>query len=140
MAGKACKVFKKGHPSLKAMAKPKASTPPLEVGIVDNGDQPITYVGVDSQGNPVDLTGLATVTATSSDPSKMTVDIQPPPVVGVAVHTQGPLTVPGTPVVIEATITANDGSFGPFVVDADYDIKAGGPTGAQPVLGAVTTH
>ncbi len=140
MAMKTCKVFQKSALPKGGLAKARANVPFPETGIVDNGDQTITFVGVDSAGNPVDLTGLATVTAVSSDPSKLTVDIQPPPAVAAAVHAQGPLTVPGTPVIVTATITANDGSFGPFALDCAYDTKAGGPTGVQGVLGPVTTH
>ena len=122
----------------KSGLKKSAGKPgPVKAGdfiLVDNQDDTCTVQGTDAGGNPVDISSVATITAASSDTSKLTVD--PPSGMTFAMHAVGPLGHSDVTVVA----TWNDGSIGPFTATLPVDIIAGGPTGIQIVPGTPTVH
>jgi fructose 1,6-bisphosphatase len=105
--------------------------------LVDNGDDSLTVMGVDKGGNDSDLTGLVDVAWSSSDPTIVTVDATG---VTSAMHAVGPISVPGTPVVITAVVTWKDGSVGPFTGTMPVDVIGGAAVGLKIVPGVPTTH
>ena len=121
-------------------AKPKPFAPhmkgSLDFQLVDNGDTTCTVRGIDKAGNPVDIFGVATIAVTSSDPSKVTVDL--PKDLTFGMHAVGPLTA--SPVVINTVATWNDGSLGPFSFDLNVTTVAGPAGDIMVVPGDVTMH
>jgi hypothetical protein len=134
----------------KLMKKPDASrmkahkagdAAPATFVFVDNGNDTLTVMGVDSAGNPVDISGVANLTATpptSSDTTKITVD--PPTGMTFAMHAAGPLTPAdgSAPVVITAVATWNDGTLGPFTGTLNVNVVAGPAGGVVIQPGPVT--
>ncbi len=130
------KKTKSAHAPLKAPKGFKA----LNFQFQDNGDDTCTVFGVDASGNQLDISAIATLTPapTSSDTTILTVDT----VSGMTfmMHAVGKLSVPGTPVVVTATATWNDGSAGPFTFSLPVDVISGGPVGILIVPGTPTVH
>lgn len=114
--------------------------PIADFQFVDNGDSTCTVSGVDAAGNPSDISTVATLAPppTSSDTTLVTVDA--PSGMTFAMHAVGPLSTPGSPVIIAVTATWNDGSLGPFTFDLPVDVVSGGVTGIQVVPGTPTLH
>ena len=94
--------------------------------IVDNEDSTCTVQGVDASGAPVDISGLATLVVSSSDPLPISVDT--PSRMTFGMHALKP-SVPGTPVQITATVTFTAGGIGPFTAVLPCDVNAGPATG-----------
>jgi hypothetical protein len=125
--------------TLKGAALPKkAATPPVDFQLVDNGDSTCTVYGVDASGAQVDISSVATITASSSDTTKVTV--APPVGMTFVMSAVGPLTTPGSPVTITVVATWTAGGVGPFTFTLEVDVIAGGPTGIIVVPGPVTVH
>jgi len=110
---------------MKGKLAPAGTTPPDSFVLVDNEDSTCTVYGVDSKGNQVDISGVATLTPppTSSDTTIITVD--PPQGMTFVMHAVGPLTTPGSPVKVTAVATWNDGSEGPFIFTLPVEVTAG---------------
>ena len=103
--------------------------------LVDNQDDTATIQGVDAGGNPVDISTVATLTATSSAPSQFSVD----PPVGMTVTLHGLTPTPaGTPATLTVVATWNDGSVGPFTVTAPITITGSAATGLSIAFGTPT--
>lgn len=109
---------------------------PGDFVFVDNEDDTATVQGIDAAGNPVDISGVATLAVTSSDTSIVTVDA--PVGMQFKMSAVGPVTA--SPVTISATATWNDGSSGPFKFDLPVTVIAGGPTGIKIVPGVPVTR
>ena len=133
------KLIKKAHGKSAPSKAPKGFKA-VDFVLQDNGDDTATVFGVDSLGNQLDISALATLTPapTSSDLTIITVD--PPSGMTFAMHAVGKLSVAGTPVQITATATWNDGSAGPFTFTLPVDVVSGGPTGILIVPGTPTVH
>jgi hypothetical protein len=130
------RLVSKGKASkIKSSAKPSAV---VDFQLVDNGDDTCTVWGVDKAGNQADISSVATIVASSSDTSIITVD--PPAGVTFAMHATGKLSTPGSPVSIAVTATWKDGSIGPFSFTLPVDVVAGVTTGVVIVPGTPTTH
>lgn len=106
--------------------------------IADNGDDTCTVHGVSGAGNAVDISAVAKLAVTSSDPTTITVDA--PVGMQFAMHAVGKLTVPGTPTNITVVATWNDGSRGPFTFVLPVDVQPGPATGVVIVPGTPTSH
>jgi hypothetical protein len=135
-----CRTVKKAQarkPTQSASAGAQ-SQPMTEFEFIDNGDSTCTVHGVSAAGNPVDISSVATLTPepVSSDRTKVIVDR--PQGMTFAMHAVGPLTDPGSPVIISVTATWTDGSDGPFAFDLPVDVVAGGAAGIMVVPGPVT--
>ena len=124
--------IKKGSPTVKA-AKLKAGAAVVDFVIQDNQNSTCTVNGVDAAGNAVDISSVATIAVTSSDPTIITVG----PVTGMTftMTAVGSLSVPGTPVGISVVATWNDGSVGPFSFTLPCDVVAGPASGVVIVPG-----
>lgn len=125
-----------------AMHASKAQGAVLDFQLQDNGDDTCTLFGVDTAGNRIDISTVATQAPppASSDTTKLTVDT----VAGMtfSMHAVGPLTDPGAPVQVTDGATWNDGSRGPFTVKLPVDLVTD-PTGAVAVVivpGVPTIH
>lgn len=124
---------RKGKPGMKAG--------PAKVGdvqdtfvLVDNGDDTCTVLGVSKAGNEVDISSVATLAVSSDNTGVLTTD--PPTGMTFAMHAVGPVGHAN----VNATVTWNDGSIGPFDATLPVDVIAGGPTGVKIVPGTPTTH
>lgn len=104
----------------------------------DNGDLTFTVFGTDAAGALVDISDVATLTATSSDSTVVTVD--PPVKMSSAVHAAVPPPVVGATASISFTATWNDGSVGPFTIDWPQTIVAGPVTGIAVQPGTPSVH
>lgn len=106
----------------------------VDFQLQDNGDDTFTVLGVDAGGNTADISSIATLTATSDNPSVLTVDT--PVGMTSAMHAVGPLGSAN----ITAVATWNDGSIGPFTVTLPVTVIAGPVTGVVIVPGTPTVH
>jgi hypothetical protein len=103
-----------------------------EFVFVDNEDSTCTVHGVNAAGNPVDISNVATLNVTSSDPSKLALD-EP---IGMTFKMKGVApTEPGSPVIVSVTATWNDGSIGPFSFDLPCTLTGSAVTGIVVVPG-----
>jgi hypothetical protein len=107
------------------------SAAPMAVGdstdaylLQDNNDGSFDVFGLNAAGNRVDITGVATLDASSSDDS--VVAVSPPTGAHVACQAKKPGSAE-----IKATATWNDGSVGPFEITVPCDVKS------SPVKGLV---
>ena len=103
--------------------KPKATA---DLAIFDNQDDTATVQGVDAAGNAVDISAVATIAVTSSDPSSLTVMTPTGMTFGFSALKP---TVTGSPVIVTIVATFNDGSIGPFTVTLPVDISGTVATG-----------
>jgi hypothetical protein len=105
----------------------------VDFQIVDNEDDTFTVGGVDAAGAPVDISSVATLDATSGDPSVMSVD--PPAGMVVTAHALKPGSV-----TLTFTATWNDGSIGPFTIDQPVSVTGGPATGLIVTPGTPTVR
>lgn len=133
------KLLKKSQTRRISMPLKKGATV-TDFALQDNGDDTCTVLGVDAAGNTVDISAVVTLDPppTSSDTSIITVD--PPQGMTFAMHATGKLSTPGTPVIVTATATWQDGSTGPFAFDLPVDVVPGPVTGVVIQPGTPTTH
>ncbi len=129
---------KKPAAGMKAAVKAGPKAAPVDFSLQDNGDDTVTIMGVDAAGNPVDISGVATLAVVSADPTIVTVD--PPVGLTYAMHAIGKLSTPGTPVLVTSTATWTDGSRGPFTIDDPVDVVAGPAGGLVIQHGPPTLH
>lgn len=122
----AAKVGAAGSPK-----KLKAGAGLSDFQIQDNQDDTFTVGGVDAGGAPVDISGVATLTATSGDPSVMTVD--PPAGMVATAHALKPGTV-----TLTFIATWTDGSVGPFTIDQPVSVTGSAATGLTVTPGTPT--
>ncbi len=113
-------------------AKPKAVL--SAVNINDNQDDSFTVHGVDANGSVLDISALATITASSDNTALMTVDA--PVGVTSTVHGVVPSPAPADGTVLGVAnlvivATWNDGSVGPFNISVPVTLtySASAPTG-----------
>ncbi len=104
------------------LKKAAVGAPPTTDLIMDNQDQSFTLQGVDVQGAPVDISGVATIVVTSDAPTIFSVD----PPAGMTV--QGHALLPGTAnLTFVATFTA--GGIGPFTITQPITVSGSAATG-----------
>ncbi len=113
----------------------KAAGPMQDFLLVDNEDSSYTVQGVDAAGATVDISTVATLAATSSDPSVLTVD--PPVGMTGAVHGVKPGSV-----TVTLTATWNDptAGIGPFNIEWPLTVSAGPATGIVVTPGTPTVR
>lgn len=111
------------------------SPPPPTLSLPDNLDQPFTVGGLDSGSppQPVDISGVATITVTSDNPAVMTADT--PSGMSCTVHAL-------TPGSVNLTIVAtwNDGSVGPFTITWPITVTGSAATGLVITPGTPTVR
>jgi len=121
----------------KSALRMKGAAGPAKAGefiLVDNEDDTFDVMGADSVGNPVDISAVATITASSDNTSVLTVD--PPTGMSSAMHAVGPLGSANVTVVA----TWNDGSLGPFTAALPVSVVAGPANSVVIVPGTPTVH
>ncbi len=128
-----CSVSLVKKSSLKKMAATGAKAANQAAVIADNQDNTATVMGVDAAGAPVDISSVATLTATSDNPLVLTVDA--PTGSTFAFHGLAPGTCN-----INITATWNDGSIGPFNLVLPATVTSGPATGIQVDLGTPTSR
>ncbi len=133
-----CMLTKKKHGA--TAQKFKAGSPtPVQLNLQDNGDDTFTVMGVDSAGNTVDISAVATMTVTSDNTGTVTVD--PPVGMTSAIHVP---TAPAPKVSATAnvtiTVTWTDGSVGPFTIVWPINITGSPATGIVVTPGVPTVH
>ncbi len=117
----------------KAGKKAVKGDPIVGFQILDTQDDLITINGTNAAGDVLDISGVATLTASSSDPTLASVDT--PSGMTVTMHA---LKVGS--VTLTFVATWNDGSVGPFTVDFPISITTGGPTGLIVTPGTPTVR
>ncbi len=123
MATKAAvEILKKGTRGPIAPHK-KATLSPGVFKLLDGGSGTFTTFGTDQSGSQVDISGVATLTAVSDNPSLV---VDPP--AGMVVKMTPPATGAGSANVL-FTATWNDGSIGPFTFTAQVSWDGGAITG-----------
>ena len=124
------------HAAAKAL---KAGSPvPIQFNLQDNGDDTFTVLGVDAAGNTVDISGVASLQASSDAPAVVTVDA--PSGMSSAIHAATPAPAVGATANITLTVTWTDGSVGPFTITWPVNIVAGPATGIVVQPGTPTVH
>jgi hypothetical protein len=121
MPGKLRLKFKQG---LKPTRKAKTGEPVGEFTITNDPNNPSGYIcyATNAAGDVLDVSATATI-ATQDDASGTVTST----VTGAVTFTvQGNKQGQGT---VTITMTANDGSFGPFSGDCGFTVNPGGPTG-----------
>ncbi len=118
-----CKLVKKSAQKMKA-GPAKGPLKAGELTLLDNENASATIQGADAGGNPVDISTVATLTATSSNAAVFSVDAP----AGMTVQGHG--LTPGT-ATVTFVATWNDpaAGIGPFTVESVVTCTAGGPTG-----------
>lgn len=116
----------KKTPGMKAAKRHAVGAPaPGEYGLQIDEDGGVTVMGVNSAKELVDISGVATLAATSSsDPSILSVD--PPVGMSCAYHAQGV-----GKAVVNLVATWSDGSVGPFTFADPCDVDKNAIRGAQ---------
>lgn len=99
----------------------------------DNQDQTVTVFGVDAGGAQVDISSVATLAVTSSDPAILTVDA--PNGATFAHHGVAPGEAK-----VEIVATWSDGSVGPFTIDLPVTVTGSPVSGLQVLLGTPTSR
>ncbi len=127
----------KPHDRMSAPTKKAAVGDPapasFEIHVSDGGvagTSNVTIFGVNDQSNQVDISGVATLTATSNDTNKVTVDTP-------AGMNFTETAVAVGDVSVTCTATWNDGSIGPFSADDNLTIT---PAPPGPVTGLSIVH
>ena len=113
------------------------------INLQDNGDQTYSVFGQDAAGAQLDISGIATATAVSSDPSVVTTDsplTAAAPGLNGANHAATPAPAVGATATVTITVTVTDGSVGPFVIDWPQTITAGPLNKVVVTPGTPTTH
>lgn len=137
MAAKMTVKLTKGSKSMKA-SPPHKGGPLVSFNLQDNGDLTFTVFGVDAAGAQVDISSVATLTATSDNTAIVTVD--PPTGMSSAIHAPVPAPAVGATTTIHLTATWNDNSVGPFTIDWPQTITAGPVTGIVVSPGTPSIH
>jgi len=106
--------------------------------ILDNEDDTFTIQGTDSAGNALDISGVATLTDSSSDVTTAAFIDPPAGMVSTAQFLKP--TVAGSPVVLTFTATWTDGSVGPFTITVPVDITGSVATGLIATPGVPTVR
>lgn len=123
-----CKMVPKGQTAAKAQSGAKAEGDLFSIN--DLGSGKLSVTGHDANGvGGIDLSGIATLTATSSDPSVLTVDAP----VGMTAQCKA---VKAGRVTISLVATWNDGSIGPFAIDVTAEVVARTAAGLDVVFTA----
>ena len=127
-----CKVTKMTQTAGAKPAAIKAGASVADFVLIDNQNDTCSIFGVDAGGQQVDISSVATLAVTSSDPTIITVTVTGMTFKMVAT---GKLSVPGTPVNLVATATWTAGGVGPFSFTLPCDVVAGAVTGIVIVPG-----
>jgi hypothetical protein len=109
---------------LKATRKVKHNEPVGEFTVTNDPNNPNAYIcyATNAAGDVLDVSATSTI-ATKDDASGVaTSAVTGPSTFTVQGNKQGSA-------VVTITMTANDGSWGPFVGDCGFTVTAGGPTG-----------
>lgn len=114
------KIIPRSAPSVMRNSVLAGRTVVFDFTLASNGDDVCTVKGVDKAGNQVDISAVATIAVTSSDPTIVTVDA--PIGATFAMHATGKLSTPGSPVTITAVASWKDGSVGPFTFTLPVDV------------------
>lgn len=125
----------KGASARAPATRAKAGDPVQDFVLLDTQNDTITVQGTNSAGDVLDISAVATIAVSSSDTSALTVD--PPQGMVFQCHALK-VTPPGSPVLVTAVATWNDGSVGPFTMSLPIDVQTGGPTGLILVPGTPT--
>lgn len=129
----------KKSPGMKAAQKAPKGAGVTEFNLQDNGDETYTVLGADAAGNTFDISGVASITATSDNPAVVAVDTPGPTTFGA--HAAQPAPSVGATAKVSVTATWTDGSVGPFTIDLGFTIQAGPVSGIVAVpSGAPTVH
>jgi hypothetical protein len=122
------------------ISKLKAGSPvPVQFNLQDNGDATFTVLGVDAAGNTVDVSTVATLTASSDNTATVTVDA--PVGMTSAIHAPtAPAPAVGATANVTLTVTWNDGSVGPFTITWPISIGGSAVSGITVVPGTPTVH
>jgi hypothetical protein len=126
-----CTIVKKSTVKKMGAKLTKGAAAPISFQFTDNENATFTVNGVDASGAAVDISGVATLTATSDTPAVMTVG----PVTGMGSSIQG--VGPGTANLI-LVATWNDGSVGPFTLTVPVTVTGGTATGLSVTFGTPT--
>jgi len=121
MAGKLRLKVKQGLKATRAM-KPKE--PVGEFTITNDPNTPNGYIcyATNAAGDILDVSATATIATTDDSSGAITSTVTGATTFTVQGNKQGTGTV-------SITMTANDGSFGPFTGECGFTVAAGGPTG-----------
>jgi hypothetical protein len=106
----------------RAAAPGAKAGPVVNFNLIDNEDLSFTVQGADAAGQPVDVSGVATLACVSNNTAAMTADA--PAGMTVLTHALSPGSV-----TLTFTATWNDGSIGPFTIDFPLTISGGPATG-----------
>lgn len=132
------KLTKKG-PGVRAAKPAPRGAGVTEFNLQDNGDNTFTVLGTNAAGNELDISGIASLQASSDNPAVITVD--PPQGMTVGIHAPtSPAPQIGQTANVTLTATFNDGSVGPFTISLPGTITAGPVTGVAVNLGTPTVH
>jgi hypothetical protein len=122
----------------KSMAGPPVKASPNDLGLVDNGDETSTVVGVDAAGKPVTLDPAAfTITAVSDNQAVVTTTVTG---LTFGEHAATPAPDPGLTAGITLTLTATAGGAPIPALTWTDTIQAGPVSGIAINRGPVTTH
>lgn len=128
-------VKKSAHKKMATKAAKGAAV--VDFQLQDDGSNKFTVLGVDAVGNTLDVSGIATLTATSDNPAVVTVDT--PVGMESTVHAAtGPAPAIGATANIILVATWNDASIGPFTVTWPMSITPGKVSGITVVPGPPT--
>jgi len=118
--------FAKTAPKKARMAK-KGDTL-VSFTIVDDPGKPGSYIvmGVDAAGDLLDISGVATITATDDGSGNVTTTVTGP--VNFAVQ-GNKITPAGSPATVSLVATWNDNSVGPFPATCSFTVTAGAAAG-----------
>ena len=135
-----CLAFKKS--GMKAMAKAPLKASPNDFGLVDNGDETASIVGVDAAGNPAPLDpAVFTLTIASDTPAVVTVDNT-----GLTFGEHAAVPAPavnataGITVTVTGTVPWADGTTTPKTLNWTDTILAGPAANVAIQRGPVSVH
>jgi hypothetical protein len=118
------KIRLKFQENLKATRKPKAGEPVGDFTITNDPNTPNGFIcyATNAAGDILDVSATATIKVQDDGTGVCTSTVTGAVTFTVQGNKQGTATV-------TITMTANDGSFGPFVGEAGFTVAPGGPTG-----------
>jgi hypothetical protein len=96
---------------------------------VDETGKSFTVFGINAMGNPVAISSVASITATSANPAVATVGAPVGASFSIAAAVPNP--APGVADTVTVVATWNDGSVGPFTLTITFN------TVADPILGLI---
>lgn len=123
MAKFTCKA-KKGQKAARKFKAGDVINPNNPFAITDDPNNPGHWkvLLTNAAGELIDGSAIATFAGVADASGNLTETDEPPMGFATQGNHAGPATVSGT-------VTANDGSFGPFTGDIAFDVQPGGPTG-----------